>query len=115
MEVFKMCRYGDIYIANKNVTGNLHHEKQTVLVVSDDKANKSSAVVTVVPIIDVAEQDKLSDYVLIGSYGMFEENIAAIERITTLKQTQFLVKVGSIRGTVYAGQIKQALKKHLGL
>lgn len=110
-----MCRYGDIYIANKNVTGNLHHEKQTVLVVSDDKANKSSAVVTVVPIIDVAEQDKLSDYVLIGSYGMFEENIAAIERITTLKQTQFLVKVGSIGGTVYAGQIKQALKKHLGL
>ena len=33
MEVLKMCRYGDIYIANKNVTDNLHHEKQTVLVV----------------------------------------------------------------------------------
>ena len=73
-----MCRYGDIYIANKNVTGNLHHEKQTVLVVSANNSNKSSSVVTIVPIIDAAEQDKLMSYVYIGDYGMCEKNIAVI-------------------------------------
>lgn len=110
-----MCRYGDIYIANKNVTGNLHREKQTVLVVSDDKANKNSSVVTVVPIVTTAEQDKLMNYVYIHDYGMSEENIAVVEQITTLDQTQLLVKIGSIRGTAYAGQIKQVLKQYLGL
>ncbi len=115
MEVLKMCRYGDIYIANKNVTGNLHHEKQTVLVVSANNSNKSSSVVTIVPIIDAAEQDKLMSYVYIGDYGMCEKNIAVIEQITTLDQPQLLVKIGSIRGTAYGKQIKQEIKSYLGL
>ena len=110
-----MCRFGDIYIAEKNLTGNLHRMKQTVLVVSDDKANKNSSVVTVVPIIGAAEQDELQSFVFIGDYGMSEENIAVIEQISTLDKSQILVKVGGIQGTVYAGQVKNALKRHLGL
>ncbi len=115
MEVIKMCRCGDIYIAERNITGKFHRIKQTVLVVSDDRVNKDSPFVTIVPITDAAQQDKLSNFVFIGSYGMAEENIAVIEHITTLDKNQFLVKVGGIQGTVYVGQIKQALKKHLGL
>lgn len=110
-----MCRFGDIFIAEKSLTGNLHRIKQTVLVVSDDRINKSSSFVTVVPITDAAQQDKLSGYVFIGSYGMSEENIAVVEQITTLDKSQLLVKVGGIQGTVYAGQLKNALKKHLDL
>ena len=110
-----MCTYGDIYIAEKNMTGTLHQVKQTVLVVSDDRTNKNSSFVTVVPITDAVQQDKLSGYEFIGSYGMSEENIAVIEQITTLNKIQLLVKVGGIQGTVYAGQIKNALRKHLNL
>lgn len=110
-----MCTYGDIYIAEKNMTGTLHQVKQTVLVVSDDRTNKNSSFVTVVPITDAVQQDKLSGYVFIGSYGMSEENIAVIEQITTLNKIQLLVKVGGIQGTVYAGQVKNALRKHLNL
>ncbi len=110
-----MCRFGDIYIAEKNLTGNLHRIKQTVLVASDDKANKNSSIVTVIPIIGAAERNELQSYVLIGDYGMAEENIAIIEQVTTLEKSQLLVKVGGIQGTVYAGQVKQALKKHFGL
>lgn len=110
-----MCMCGDIYIANRNMTGNLHRLKQTVLVVSDDRSNKQSPYVTVIPITDAALQDNLSSYVFIGSYGMSEENIAVVEQITTLEKSQLLVKVGGIQGTVYAGQVKQALKKHFGL
>lgn len=110
-----MCRFGDIYIANKNITGGLYREKQTVLVVSADNVNKSSSIVTIVPIINAAERDKLSDYVSTGNYGMSEENIAVIERITTLNKTKLLIKVGSIRGTVYDRQVKQAIKKYFGL
>lgn len=110
-----MCRFGDIFIAEKSLTGNLHRIKQNVLVVSDDRINKSSSFVTVVPITDAAQQDKLSGYVFIGSYGMSEENIAVVEQITTLDKSQLLVKVGGIQGTVYAGQLKNALKKHLDL
>lgn len=110
-----MCTYGDIYIAEKNMTGTLHQVKQTVLVVSDDRTNKNSSFVTVVPITDAVQQDKLSGYAFIGSYGMSEENIAVVEQITTLDKSQILVKVGGIQGTVYAGQIKNALRKHLNL
>ncbi len=110
-----MCKYGDIYIADRNVTGDLHRVKQTVLVVSVNNDNKNSSVVTVVPITDDAKQDNLQSYVFIGEYGMCEENIAVIERITTLDKNQLLVKAGGIQGTVYAGQIKNALRKHLNL
>lgn len=110
-----MCTYGDIYIAEKNMTGTLHQVKQTVLVVSDDRTNKNSSFVTIVPIIDAVQRDKLSGYVFIGSYGMSEENIAVVEQITTLNKIQLLVKVGGIQGTVYAGQVKNALRKHLNL
>lgn len=115
MEVMKMCRCGDIYIANRNITGNLHRFKQTVLVVSGDRTNKLSPYVTVVPILDAAEQDELLSYVFIGDYGMSEENIAVVEQITTLDKTQLLIKVGGIQGTVYAEQVKQAIKSYLGL
>lgn len=110
-----MCKYGDIYIAEKNTTGNLHRLKQTVLVVSDDRTSKQSPYVTVVPITDVAQQDKLMSHVFIGEYGLCEKNIAVVEKITTLDSTQLLIKVGSIRGTVYAEQVKQAIKLYLGL
>lgn len=40
-----MCKYGDIYIADRNVAGNLHRIKQTVLVVSEDRTNKVSSIV----------------------------------------------------------------------
>lgn len=110
-----MCRYGDIYIADRNLTDNLHKVKQTVLVVSEDRTNKVSSIVNVVPIVDVAKQDNLQSYVFIGEYGMCEKNIAVIEQITTLNQSQLLVKIGTIRGTAYTGQIKQAIKSYLAL
>ena len=83
--------------------------------VSVNNANPNSSVVTIVPIIDAAEQDKLMSYVYIGDYGMCEENIAVVEQITTLDKTQLLIKVGGIQGTVYAEQVKQAIKSYLGL
>lgn len=115
MEVIKMCRFGDIYIADRNIAGNLHKLKQTVLVVSDVKTNKISSIVNVVPIVDAAKQDNLQSCVFIGDFGMCEKNIAVIEQITTLNQSQLLVKIGSIRGTAYTGQIKQAIKSYLAL
>lgn len=110
-----MCGFGDIFIADKNMASDFHRVKQTVLVVSDDKANKNSSVVTVVPIVAAAEQDKFMSYVYIGDYGICEKSIAVVEQITTLDQTQLLVKVGSIRGTAYAKQVKQEIKSYLGL
>jgi hypothetical protein len=110
-----MCRFGDIYIAEKNLTGNLYRIKQTVLVVSDCRESKVSSFVTVVPIIDATEQDKLLSYIFIGDYGMSEENIAVIEQITTLNKIQLLVKVGGIQGTVYVKLVKQKIKSYLGL
>ena len=69
----------------------------TCLVVPDDRTNKNSSFVTVVPITDAVQQDKLSGYAFIGSYGMSEENIAVIEQITTLNKIQLLVKVGATK------------------
>ncbi len=75
MEVLKMCRYGDIYIANKNVTGNLHHEKQTVLVVSANNSNKVHQLSPLCQSLMPAKQDKLISYVYIGDYGMCEKTL----------------------------------------
>ena len=110
-----MCKYGDIYIADKNTTCNLQREKQTVLVVSNDKVNKGSPFITVLPIAYAEKQNKLLSCIFIGSYGMSEKNIAVVGQMTTLNKDQLLVKVGSIRGTVYAEQVKQEIKSYLGL
>ncbi len=42
-------------------------------------------------------------------------DICIEKNIVTPEEDQFLIKVGGIQGTVYAGLVKQALKKHLGL
>lgn len=110
-----MCRFGDIYIADMNMEGNLQQVEQPVMVVSNDRTNKNSSVVTVVPVANASEKDKLAGYVLTGDYGLSGKNIAVIGQINTLNQTQLLSKIGSIRGTVYEAQIKQAVKKYLGL
>ncbi len=110
-----MCKYGDIYIADKNTTCNLQSEKQTILVVSNDKVNKGSPLITVLPIADAEKQNKLLSCIFIDSYGMSEKNIAVVGQMTTLNKDQLLVKVGSIRGTAYAKQVKQEIKSYLGL
>ena len=97
-----MCRFGDIFIAKIRCEDYLHWVKQPILVVSDGKFNKKSDVVNVLPIVDATGQDKLLGYANIGEYGIWEENIAVIEQIKTINQTQLLVKIGSIRGTAYA-------------
>lgn len=110
-----MCRFGDIFIAKIRCEDYLHWVKQPILVVSDGKFNKKSDVVNVLPIADAAEQDKLLGYANIGEYGIWEKNIAVIEQIKTINQTQLLVKIGSIRGTAYAEVVKQAIKVYLCL
>ena len=82
---------------------------------SNDKVNKSSPFITILPIADAEKQNKLLSCVFIGSYGMSEKNTAVVGQITTLNKDQILVKVGSIRGTVYARQVSQAIKSYLGL
>ena len=110
-----MCRYGDIYMAEIKCEDYLHWVKQPILVISDDKFNKKSDVVNVLPIADATGQDKLLGYAYIGEYGIWEKNIAIIEQVETLNQTQLLVKIGSIRGTAYAELVKQAIKVFLCL
>ncbi len=45
------------------------------MVVSEDRTNKVSSIVNVVPIVDAAKQDNLQSHVFIGEYGMCEKTL----------------------------------------
>ena len=85
-----MCRRGDIYIARleKDTEGSLQSGKRPVLVVSNDKANEHSPVITVVPITSQMSKRKLPTHVHIEDCGLSKPSIILGEQILSINQSR---------------------------
>ena len=116
-EAFIMCRIGDIYLAKLDYDkeGSLQSGTRPVLVVSNNKANRFSPVITVVPLTGNTGKRNQPTHVIISGCGLTGSNTVLAEQITALNQTRLLKKIGSIKETVYEGQIKEAIKVQLGM
>ncbi len=112
-----MCRTGDIYLAklDDDDEGSLQSGTRPVLVVSNNKANRFSPVITIVPLTGNTGKRKQPTHVIISGCGLAGPNTALAEQITALNQTRLLKKIGSIRETVYERQIKEAIRVQLSM
>lgn len=108
-----MCRIGDIYIAALNAGGSLQSGTRPVLIVSNDKANEYSPVITIVPITSKIEKKKLPTHVFMVNCGLERPSIALAEQITSINKSDLIKKVGSIKETIYEEQIKNAIEVQL--
>lgn len=94
-----MCRTGDIYMARLNIDteGSLQSGIRPVLVVSNDKANQYSPVITIIPITSNIGKKKLPTHVFISGCGLLQQSIVLVEQITSLNQTRLLRKLEASR------------------
>lgn len=111
------CRKGDIFWAElgENAEGSLQAGARPVLVVSNDKANEFSPVITVIPITSKMVKAKLPTHVLIEACGLKKPSIALAEQITSINKDRLDRKIGSIQRTVYAGLVRKAIQIQLNL
>lgn len=111
-----MCKYGDIYIAelDTDVEGSLQSGTRPIIVISNNKANQYSPVISVIP-LTTKRKRHLPTHVLIKDCGLPRPSVVLAEQITALNQSRLQRKVGSIQGTVYEKQVKKAIEIQLNL
>ena len=106
-----MCRRGDIFWAELEgeAGSSMQAGARPVLVVSNNKANQYSSVITVIPITSKMGKTKLPTHVLIKEGGLSKPSIALAEQITSINKDRLDRKIGSIQHTVYVGLVKKAI------
>ena len=106
-----MCRYGDIFWAElgRDADGSMQAGGRPVLVISNNKANQHSPVITVIPITSKMCKAELPTHVLIKECGLKKPSIVLAEQITSNNKDRLERKMGSIQHTVYVGLVKKAI------
>ena len=112
-----MCKRGDIYYVD---FGKREGSKQggirPALVVSNNKANKHSPVITVVPLsARVWKKKYLPTHVLIPrSSGLNRPSMALAEQVETLGKTRLGDRIGEVLDEMVMEQITVALQIRIG-
>lgn len=116
-EVVIMCRYGDIYMArlDEDVEGSLQSGMRPVIVVSNNKANEFSPVISIIPMSSKIKKRNLPTHVFIPNCGLAKPSLVLAEQVTALNQSRLERKIGSIEKTEYESKIKRALAIQLNM
>lgn len=112
-----MCSYGDIYTAalEKRTKSSIQTGFRPVLIVSNNRANRFSPVVTIIPITGSRNKKKIPTHVHLTDCGLNRPSIALAEQITSIDKSRLIHKLGTIRGTDYEKQIGDAVEIQLNL
>lgn len=112
------CKRGDIYMAELSADedgGSLQQGVRPILIISNDKANLYSPVVTVVPFTSKLRKHSLPTHVLVKACGLEKPSLVLAEQIMSLNKTRLGKRMGSIKETIYEPQVDQALKIQLNM
>ena len=110
------CKRGDIYMARLSADedgGSLQEGMRPILIISNDKANEHSSVITIVPLTSKLRKHRLPTHVLINKCGLVKPSIVLAEQIMSLNKTR--LEVGSIKETVYESQVDRTIKVQLNV
>lgn len=114
-----MCKRGDIYFVNfGEKTGSEQGGVRPALIVSNNKANKYSPVVTVIPLsARVWKKKYLPTHMQIPlskSVGLDKPSMALAEQVETLDKARLGEKLGEVLDTSLMEQITVALQIQIG-
>lgn len=106
-----MCEYGDIYIAKlpERQNSRVQQGLRPVLIISNNKANCYSPVITVIPLTTSDTKKNLPTHVSIIGYGLKEKSIALVEQITSIDKADLVVKICSLARTSKIDEINRAI------
>lgn len=112
-----MCRNGDIFMTQLDVNpkGNIQAGIRPVIVISNDKANTFSSVITVIPMTSKTEKKRLPTHVYIRDCGLDRPSIALAEQITSINKSRLWRRIGSIKRTRYEKKLRKAIEIQLNL
>lgn len=108
---------GDIFMAElgNEYEGSIQGGERPVLIVSNNKANEYSQVITIIPISSRVTKKKLPTHVKVEKCGLAKPSIVLAEQITSINKTQLLSKIGSICQTEYEKRVKNAIGIQLAM
>ena len=111
-----MIKRGDIYYADLNpVVGSEQGERRPVLIVQNDKGNKYSPTVIVVPITGRLNKTPLPTHVLIPkSCGLDKDSLALTEQVRAIDRSRLGNYIGHAGKSVMS-QVDMALSVSVGL
>lgn len=114
-----MCKRGDIYFVDfgQNI-GSKQSGVRPAVIVSNNKANEHSPVVTVVPLTSrIYKKRFLPTHVLIpksAGNGLGKSSLALAEQVETIDKILLLEKRGSVGDTKVMEAITRALQIQIG-
>lgn len=113
-------RRGDILYADLGVQyqGSMQGGMRPVVVVSNNRANKHSPVITVVPLSSkIYKKQNLPTHVFVSAYrseGLEQHSIALCEQVTALNYDRIIENIGKVdEGTL--AQITEAVQVQVGV
>ena len=109
-------KLGDIFYANLNPTiGSEQDGIRPVLVVQNNKGNKFSPTIVIVPITSSLTNNDLPIHVVLeNTKGLEKKSIALIEQIRTLDKRRLIKKITNI-SSIDLEKVKEAIKKNLNI
>jgi len=115
-----MCKRGEIYFVDfgDNIGSFKQSGTRPAVVVSNNKANTHSPVVTVVPLTSKTRKTHLPTHVLIpttAGIGLNRTSLALAEQVETLDKDRLLDYKGKITSKKVMGQITTALQVQIGV
>lgn len=115
-----MCKRGDIYYADFGVKNGSCEQGgiRPAVVVSNNKANANSPVITVVPLTTkIWKKPYLPTHVQIPfsvTTGLHRKSMALAEQVETIDKKKLTEKIGEISDTLLMDQITIALQIQIG-
>lgn len=114
-----MCRRGDIYFVNfgKNIDTKKQYGIRPVVIVSNNKANEHSPVITVVPLTSRIHKKRfLPTYVyILAGCGLRSGSLAFAEQVEAIDKDRLLEKKGAITSNVIMEKITRAIQIQIGV
>lgn len=116
-----MCMRGDIFFVDFGEHGNFHKQSgiRPAVIVSNNRNNRNSPVVTVVPLsARVWKKKYLPTHVQIPlskSVGLDKPSMALAEQVETLDKTKLGEKIGKITDSLLMDAITVALQIQIGV
>lgn len=96
-----MIKMGDIYFARlkTNIQNGIQYGTRPVIVISNNKGNKHSPTVIVIPLTSKIKKRHMSPHYIVKANiqnGLQRDSVALGEQITTIAKTDLLQKVGEL-------------------
>lgn len=115
-KVYLKIKLGDIFYANLNPTiGSEQDGIRPVLVVQNDKGNRFSPTIVIIPITSSLSKANIPSHVeLINTHGLDKKSIALVEQIRTLDKKRIIRKITNIDEQDLE-KVKQAIKQNLNI